>query len=82
MVFVWQKKLLNNGLNNQRYKMTKLQIKFTVTVEYEADPDNYPEGSKTPEGMLAIDLVNAEDDPFMMITGDADWKITGRILKS
>lgn len=66
---------------------TKLRIKFEITVEYEANPSNYLSadvptvGQVTPELMLAIDLQNANKDPFLMIdTCTAEWNITGEIL--
>lgn len=60
---------------------TKIRIKFEVVVEYTANPSNYPEGKRTPEAMLAVDLDNANSDPFMMLTEDADWKITGELAQ-
>lgn len=59
---------------------TRFKITFTVAIDYEVNPENYP-GCDTDEERLAIDLKNAEDDPFMMITNDADWKVTGEIVK-
>lgn len=61
--------------------MTKLRIKFEVTVEYEAHPEHYPEDQRTPEAMLAIDMQHAEDDPFGMLPDAADWKITGEVVR-
>lgn len=62
--------------------MTKLKLKFVIEVEYEPRPENYPENSRTPEGMLAVDLSNANDDPFMTIGDDSsNWVITGEILE-
>lgn len=60
--------------------MTKLRIKFEVVVEYDANPENYPDSARTPEQMLAVDLANADEDPFMMLGEDADWKITGEVV--
>lgn len=61
--------------------MTKLKITFEVSLEYEADPENYP-GCSSPEEMLAVDLANAEDDPFLML-GDSRpvWKIAGAVIE-
>ena len=59
---------------------TKHRITFTVTVEYKVNPENYP-GLVTNEERLAADLKNAEDDPFMMLGDDAEWKIEGEIVK-
>lgn len=61
--------------------MTKLRIKFEVVVEYDADPIDYPEGQRTPEAMLAVDVANAEDDPFAVIGESTDWKITGELAQ-
>ena len=60
---------------------TRLKIKFVIELEYDAKPENYPENSRTPEGMLAVDLANANEDPFLMISDATDWKITGEILE-
>ena len=59
---------------------TRFKITFTITIDYEVNPESYP-GCDTDEERLAIDLKSAEDDPFMMITNDADWKVTGEIVK-
>lgn len=60
----------------------KLKIRFVVDVEYQADPSNYPEDSRTPEKMLAIDLDGAKDDPFLMMDmPGAKMEITGEVAK-
>lgn len=46
--------------------MSKIRITFNVVVEYEVHPENYP-GCTTDAERLAIDLGNAEDDPFAML---------------
>lgn len=61
--------------------MTKIRIKIEVEIEYEPNPENYPEESRTPEGMLAVDLECFEDDPAMVLYDTtADWKITGEVI--
>lgn len=60
--------------------MKKIKITFTVTVEYEPNPEFYPAGS-TIEEMLDIDIKNAEDDPFMVLPDCPEWKIKGEIVK-
>jgi len=60
---------------------TRLRITLTVVLEYDANPKNYPVDQRTPEGMLAVDLESAEDDPYILIGDDAAWKITGEIVK-
>lgn len=60
---------------------TRLKIKFVVEMEYDANPEHYPEGKRTPEGMLEVDLANANDDPFLIISDNAEWEITGEVLK-
>lgn len=58
--------------------MTKLKFKIVVEIEYDADPENYPEDKRTPEGMVEVDLKNISDDPYMFIDmEDANWTITG-----
>lgn len=60
----------------------KLKFQFLIEVEYEADPANYPEDKRTPEGMLEVDLENANEDPYVMMEFDnAKWTITGEIVK-
>lgn len=56
-----------------------IRITFNVVVEYEADPQNYPDGY-TPEQMLAVDLANAEEDPFLLVEG-GEWTTTAEIVK-
>lgn len=58
----------------------KNKITFTVVVEYDVNPDNYPAWF-TDDQRLAIDLENANEDPFMMLGDDADWLITGEVIK-
>jgi hypothetical protein len=58
---------------------TRLRIKFVVVVEYDARPENYPEDKRTPEGVLEVDLGNANEDPFIMIE-NGEWTITGEVL--
>jgi hypothetical protein len=59
---------------------TKLRITFTVTMEYEAKPEYYPEGKRTPEAMLEIDLANANEDPFSFLD-DYPVEIKGEIVE-
>ena len=62
--------------------MTRSRIKILVEVEYEQQPRHYPEDSRTPEKMLAIDLANADDDPFLFINMDAArMTITGELIE-
>lgn len=67
----------------QRKRMsTKLRIKFEIVIEYDADPKNYPEGHRTPEAMLAVDLASAENDPFALLGGNTDsWTTTGEVVQ-
>ena len=58
----------------------RIRITFTVTVEYTANPENYP-GCSTDEERLAVDLKNAEDDPFMFLGDDAKWQTVGEVVK-
>lgn len=57
----------------------KGRLTFTVNVEYEIDPRNYP-GCMTPDEMLEVDIAGANDDPFSVLSMDADWKVTGEML--
>jgi hypothetical protein len=52
-----------------------------VEIEYEINPENYPEGKSFKE-MLALDVEHAIDDPFLtMESGDKQkWTITGELL--
>lgn len=62
--------------------MTKIRIKFEIVVEYDADPEYYPDDKRTPNGMLEVDLKNANEDPFaMMGLDEAKWTITGEVVK-
>lgn len=61
--------------------MTKLRVTITAVFEYEPNPEHYGDNS-TPEQMLAVDLKNAKDDPFMLLGSDAtSWTTTGEVLK-
>ena len=60
--------------------MQKVKLTFLIEVEYEQDPEYYPEGSSAEE-MLAIDLMAVNDDPYLtMNLENAKWDITGKIL--
>ena len=62
--------------------MSKAKLVFLVEIEYEQSPDNYEKKDRTPEAMLAVDLVGANDDPFLFLDSpNAVWKITGEILR-
>lgn len=61
--------------------MIKLRITITAVFEYEADPKNYP-NCTTPAEMLAVDLDNAEEDPFSFLATDSvEWKTTGEVIE-
>lgn len=60
----------------------KAKITVSVTFEYEMNPENYMDGERTPEQMLATDLANINDDPFSFIdSSSAQWVIAGELLK-
>lgn len=60
--------------------MTKLQITITAVIEYEANPEYYPD-CKTAEDMLKIDLMNADNEPFDLMSGDnVKWTTSGKVL--
>jgi len=59
--------------------MAKARITFKVVVEYNMKPEYYEDGS-TPEQMLGVDIENANDDPMLMIGGDAKWEIVGELI--
>ncbi len=64
-------------------KMTKLKITIKYELEYEPNPNYYPENNRTPEKMLALDLANTEDDPYLTIeNGDCTLTIIGEIIDS
>lgn len=58
----------------------KIRITVEVTVEYTPTKEFYP-GCETTEDMLAVDLENANSDPFAFIdTENATWKVTGEVV--
>ena len=59
--------------------MAKARITFTVVKEYEFVPKYY-EGCETAEQMLAVDMQNANDDPYLTIGDDPEWTITGEVV--
>lgn len=56
-----------------------MRAQITFTVEYDINPDHYPEGA-TPEEMLAVDLENAEEMPYAFIDMEG-MRIMGRLLE-
>lgn len=61
--------------------IVKARITMTVTVEYEINPTSYPKGA-TPEEMLAIDIANAEDDPYIFLEmPESKLVVKGEILE-
>ena len=63
--------------------VSKAKITITIEVEFEQNPEFYPEDERTPEKMLAIDLAAARDDPFLtMDCEEAKWTIIGEIVKA
>ena len=60
--------------------MDKAKIKFVIEVEYEQNPEHYPEGLSR-EDKLKLDLEEAKSDPLLLIESlDAEWEITGELL--
>lgn len=59
---------------------TKIKLTFVVTVEYDANPVNYPEGQRDEASMLKIDLANADEDPYLYLD-QGKWEITGEVVK-
>lgn len=57
----------------------KIRLTATLVVEYEPNPDFYPDDA-TPEEMLKADKEYAEVDP-LAIFGDTEWKIVGQVIK-
>ena len=60
--------------------MAKLRIVVTATLEYETDPQWYPDAS-TPEEMLAIDLENAKGDVLLFLdNSNTKWEFKGEVI--
>jgi hypothetical protein len=61
--------------------MKRAKITITCTVEYDLNPEFYPEGL-TPEQMIEIDRQNAFDDPFSFFDMDnADFQVKAEVIK-
>lgn len=60
--------------------MEKIRLTFVIVKEYEPNPAYYSAGD-TINDMLACDIGSANDDPYLVIGDDADWKITGEIIE-
>lgn len=60
--------------------MPKIKLTFVIVKEYEPNPSHYPE-EYTINDMLNCDLASSNDDPYLIIGDDADWKITGEIIE-
>jgi hypothetical protein len=58
---------------------TKIRLTITAVKEYEPDPHHYPEDKRTPEGMLEVDLSNANEDPFMLLD-HMEMIVTGEVI--
>ncbi len=58
----------------------KARMTITVTIEYDIHPEHYPEGATT-EGMLAIDIASANEDPYSFLDMDAGWVITAEVIE-
>lgn len=60
--------------------MARAKITITCVVEYEIHPEYYSTGS-TLEEMLACDINNADEDPFMFLGMDnADITVKGELV--
>ncbi len=57
----------------------KICLTLSYILEYEPNPENYPEGS-TPEQMLKIDLKNAEEDINLISDKYNHTNISGEII--
>jgi hypothetical protein len=61
--------------------MAKVRLTLTVIREYEQRIEHYPEDQRTPEAMLAVDMVGFKDDPMLMMDSDgAKWFYKGEII--
>lgn len=59
----------------------KARVTVTAVVEYELKPENYPEGRRTPEAMLKMDLEAADDDTFMFLDNpNVKWAFKGETI--
>lgn len=60
--------------------MQKVKITIVAEIEYTPNAEHYEPGA-TIEQMLACDLANAKDDPFMTMDGDnTKWTFTGSVI--
>lgn len=58
-----------------------LQVTISATCTYKANQDFYP-NCKTAEEMLAVDVENADGDPFLFLSGeDLKWSVSGKVVK-
>lgn len=59
-----------------------MRFQITLTVDYEVNPQSYPEGS-SPEDMLDIDVANYESDPtsLLLLCENENFVVTGRICR-
>lgn len=57
--------------------MTRIRITLQSTVEYDADPENYPDSD--PEKMLQVDIENVKNDPMLMEELGGKWIVTGSV---
>ncbi len=61
----------------------KARIKLNIEVEYELDPENFPEGINSPEKMLEMDLVDVIDDPISFVDAtSSNWTIIGELIEA
>jgi len=60
--------------------MTKFRLTLTATMEYGVNPKNYPD--KSMEGMLAIDIKDAMEDPMLIFDSPCtQWEVSGELIQ-
>ena len=59
--------------------MAKARFTFTVVKEFEMNPEYY-DGCTTPSQMLAVDIANANEDPYLFIGHDVEWNVKAELI--
>jgi hypothetical protein len=58
--------------------MTRIRLTIQATVEYDADPDDYP--SSDPQEMLKVDIDNLKGDPMLVEELGGKFEVTGTLV--
>ena len=68
-------------MSKSNYTLPKIKLSYTVEVEYEINPEDYP-GCRTWEDMLEVDIENVYNYPMLLLELEGSkMEVKGEVIK-